>query len=139
MNEMSRIINNQKRKSVRKILRAKQTPQETIIWSKIRNKKTGYKWRRQVSIGRYIADFYCREKFLVIEIDGSQHKNSKNYDKEREVYFSSLEIKTLRFWNSEIDSRINEVMEKINTELKNQKPSSPLLSRRGARGEVHLI
>jgi len=54
-------------------LRNKQTPQEIILWSRLRREQLGSKFRRQHSIGGYIADFYCPSKKLVIEIDGSQH------------------------------------------------------------------
>ena len=124
---MPRIINNFQRKEVRKVLRRNPTPQEIILWSKLRNNQTGYKWKRQVSIGPYIADFYCWKKLLVIEVDGSQHSNNKEYDKEREKYFDTLEIKTLRFWNNEINTNIEGVMTKILKYLGRTLNPSPLL------------
>jgi very-short-patch-repair endonuclease len=125
---MNRIINDLKRKDVRKELRRHQTPEELRLWSLLRNNKVGYKWRRQVSIGLYIVDFYCRSKLLVIEIDGSQHKENKMYDEERSAYFLNLGIRTLRFWNSEIEKNIKEVMQKIDTALKSEGsgPAFPL-------------
>ena len=123
---MPRIINNFLRKEIRKELRKNQTPQEIILWSKIRNNQTGQKWKRQVSIGPYIADFYCSKKLLVVEIDGSQHLNNQDYDKEREEYFLNLEIKTLRFWNNEINTNINGVLNLIEAELEMQPHPSPL-------------
>ena len=128
---MPRIINNFLRKEIRKELRKNQTPQEIILWSKIRNNQTGQKWKRQVSIGPYIADFYCSKKLLVVEIDGSQHLNNQDYDKEREEYFLNLEIKTLRFWNNEINTNINGVLNLIEAELEMQPHPSPLLKGEG--------
>src|ERR1039457_2972429 len=110
---MPRIINNFQRKNIRKELRRNQTPQEIILWSKIRDNQTNYKWKRQVSIGPYIADFYCWKKLLVIELDGSQHLDNKEYDKEREKYFLGLGIKTIRFWNNEINTNIDGVLKII--------------------------
>jgi very-short-patch-repair endonuclease len=128
---MSRIINNFRRKNVRKELRRNQTPQEIILWSKIRNNQTNYKWKRQVSIGPYIADFYCWKKLLVLELDGSQHLENKEYDKEREKYFLDLGIKTIRFWNSEVNTNIDGVLKIIMEKLKTQPHPSPLLKGEG--------
>ena len=140
VHSMNRIINNSNKKGFRKELRKNQTPQEIILWSKIRNNQTGFKWRRQVSIGSYIADFYCQEKLLVIEIDGSQHEDAKLYDKQREKFFQNLGIKTLRFWNNEINTNIKSVMLKIYSELSNTLPHpNPLLARRGSYSKLNTL
>lgn len=128
---MPRIINNFQRKGVRLELRKNQTPQETILWAKLRNNQTGYKWKRQVSIGPYIADFYCWEKLLVVELDGSQHLENKEYDKEREKYFLNLGIRTIRFWNNEVNTNIDGVVKYIHTELQKEPHPSPLLKGEG--------
>jgi len=128
---MPRIINNFRRKNVRKELRRNQTPQEIILWSKLRDSQTTYKWKRQVSIGPYIADFYCWKKLLVLELDGSQHLENKEYDKEREKYFLDLGIKTIRFWNSEVNTNIDGVLKIIMEKLKTQPHPSPLLKGEG--------
>lgn len=128
---MHRLVNNFQRKEIRKELRKNQTPQETILWSKLRNNITGFKFKRQVSIGPYIADFYCAKKLLVFEVDGSQHLDNKEYDKEREKYFYALGIRTVRFWNNEVNTNIDRVMIKIETELKMQPHPSPLLKGEG--------
>ena len=126
---MVRIVNNKKRADVRKQLRKNQTPQEIILWSKLRRNQTGFKFKRQVSIGPYIADFYCSKKLLVIEIDGSQHVENKKYDGERSDYFLSLGIKTLRFWNNEINTNIEGVLIKITNAL----DKAPLLKGEGVK------
>src|SRR5271157_6038826 len=128
---MPRIINNRKRIEIRKQLRKAQTQEEKILWSKLRRNQTNYKWKRQVSIGPYIADFYCSKKLLVVELDGSQHLENKGYDKEREGYFLNLGIRTLRFWNNEINTNIGKVILKIEKELKIQPLPSPLLKGEG--------
>jgi very-short-patch-repair endonuclease len=128
---MPRIINNFKRKSIRKVLRKKQTPQERILWARLRRNQIENKWKRQVSIGPYIADFYCWKKLLVIELDGSQHLDNKEYDKEREKYFLNLGIKTLRFWNNEVNTNIHGVMKIIKEALQKQPLPSPLLKGEG--------
>jgi very-short-patch-repair endonuclease len=128
---MERIINNFQRKGVRKELRKNQTPQEIILWSKLRNNQTNQKWKRQVSIGPYIADFYCSKKLLVIEIDGSQHLENKEYDKDREQYFLNLGIRTIRFWNNEINTNIDGVLKMIMKKLETQPLPGPLLKGEG--------
>ncbi len=114
---MPRIVNNRKRLETRRDLRKKLTKQELILWNEIRNNKMGYKFKRQVSIGPYFADFYCKEKNLVIEVDGAQHLENKEYDKERNLYMKSFGLITLRFWNSEIENKLNNVLDKIKNVL----------------------
>lgn len=98
-------------------LRKKQTPQEILLWARLRRNQLKYKFKRQHSIGPYILDFYCPDKKLAIELDGSQHLENKDYDKERDFYLSTLGIKTLRFWNNEVNVNMNGVIEKIISEL----------------------
>jgi very-short-patch-repair endonuclease len=128
---MPRIINNINKKEIRRDLRKNQTPEEVLLWSKIRNHQIGYKWRRQVSIGSYIVDFYCREKLLAIELDGHQHLDNKEYDKIREDFFKFLGIETLRFWNSEINKNLDEVLGKILSKLEKITSPQPSPGRRG--------
>jgi very-short-patch-repair endonuclease len=101
-------------------LRNKLTPQEVILWNRLKDNHTGYKFRRQHSIKNFIADFYCPEKKLVIEIDGNQHLDNREYDMERTNHFESLGIRVIRFWNNEINTNINGVIMKIKEELKKQ-------------------
>lgn len=128
---MSRIVNNFQRKEIRKDLRKKQTKEELILWGKLRNNQTGYKWKRQVSIGPYITDFYCSKKLLVIELDGAQHLENKEYDKEREEYFSNLGITTVRFWNNEVNTNIDGILKIIMDKLEKEPLPSPLLKGEG--------
>lgn len=111
------IYNNKYLKEARQSLRNKLTPEEVILWNRLKNSHLGYKFRRQHSIGRFITDFYCPEKKLVIELDGSQHLDNIEYDIERSEYFESMEIKVLRFWNNDINKNLNGVLKKIEEEL----------------------
>lgn len=108
-----------KLESKRRSLRKGATPQEIILWSKLRHKNLGVKFQRQHGIGSYIVDFYCPKKKLIIEIDGIQHDNinDKNYDSERTKYFESLGFKVLRFWNNEINTNMEGVLIKIESEI----------------------
>jgi very-short-patch-repair endonuclease len=115
---------------LRKDLRQNITPEELILCYKLRNSRLGYKFRRQHSIGNFIVDFYCPLKKLVVELDGGQHLENKEYDKERTEFFESLGIKVLRFWNSDLSkNNINQVLLKIVEELEKLPPlHNPLLS-----------
>lgn len=105
--------------SRRKNLRNNATPQEIIMWSRIKNYQLGYKFRRQHSIGTYIVDFYCPSKKLIIELDGSQHfeEEAEKYDNNRTKFFEELNIKVLRFTNSDVNVNMEGVLLKIESEL----------------------
>ena len=110
------IYNEKILESRRRDLRVKQTEAEKILWQKLRNRQiNGFKFFRQYSIGKYIADFYCSELRLVIELDGSHHyeENVFEYDKIREEFMKSLDIKTIRFSNLDVFKSLNEVMERV--------------------------
>ena len=100
------------KKQFRKKLRQLATPQEVILWSRIKNNQLGCKFRRQHSIGKYTVDFYCPEKRLIIEIDGSQHIDSE-YDKIRDEYLKSLNFRILRFWDNEVNNNLDGVLMRI--------------------------
>lgn len=112
----------------RKELRNNSTPQEILLWLKLKNSQIGLKFRRQHSIGGYIVDFYCPSKKLVIEIDGSQHfvKDNQEYDKTRTEFFEGLSVIVLRFTNAEINTNIDGVLQKIIT------TPNPLLEKEGS-------
>ncbi len=98
------LINNKNNFKKRRLLRKSQTPQEELLWQVLRGNKTGLKWRRQVGIGYYVADFYCYKEKLVIELDGSQHGEMKaiEYDQIRDRFFKSKNIHVIRINNYEI-------------------------------------
>ena len=116
---MTTIYNILKLKDRRVSLRTNQTPQEILLWSSLKNSQLGFKFRRQHSIGGYIADFYCPKKRLIIEIDGSQHftKDNQEYDEIRSNFFKILNIRVIRFTNAEINTNISGVIMKIQSEL----------------------
>ncbi len=109
--------NHPNRKDVRKQLRKNSTPEETILWDYLRNNNLGFKFRRQYGISGYILDFYCSSKRLGIELDGLQHLKNQEYDNNRTKLFNDLDIKILRFWNSEVNENLEEVIKKIKEEL----------------------
>lgn len=99
------------------------TSAEGVIWSRIRNRRIGYKFRRQYSIGKYIADFYCSELKLVIEIDGGQHfeDESIEYDKVRTKYFNALGISVVRYTNADVRRNLISVMDDLMRQCDNLK------------------
>lgn len=122
-----KIFNNKNLILRRRELRKNSTPQEIILWSRLRGNKLGFKFRRQSSIGNYILDFYCQKIKLVIEIDGSQHFEDRavKYDEKRSEYLKSLGCKVLRFSNNEINTNIDSVMENIYLKLQNATSPNP--------------
>ena len=126
------IFNRPSTRGKRKDLRRSQTEAEIALWQKLRDKEfMGYKFFRQYGIGEYIADFYCPEQRLAIEIDGSQHytDDGREYDESREKYMSSLFIKTMRFTNLDVLQNIEGVLSEIEKEL--ELPLTPSLPKRG--------
>jgi very-short-patch-repair endonuclease len=83
-------------------LRHNQTEAEYRLWGDIRNRLlNGYKFSRQVPLGPYAADFVCRERMLIMELDGSQHADSQQ-DRTRTRWLNENGYSVLRFWNHEV-------------------------------------
>ena len=98
-----------------KKLRNNPTKAEKILWDKLKRNQLGVKFRRQHPIYLYIADFYCHEKKLVIEVDGDYHleKEQKENDKLREEDIKDFGLKIVRFTNNDVLEKIDVVIEKI--------------------------
>jgi len=101
-------------------LRKKLTSAERKLWSVIRNDQLGVNFRRQHAIGIYIPDFVCIEKKLIIELDGSQHLEQREYDEERTKYLETQGYKVMRFWNNDVMNNIEGVILAIMNELEKQ-------------------
>lgn len=122
---MKLIYNNPYLKHRRQTLRKNQTEVEKLLWFRLRNRQIqGFKFYRQYSIGPYILDFYCPTRKLGVELDGSQHKEANNikYDEERKNYISNYQINILRFWDNEVMTNIEGVIEKIVEEVTHPNP-----------------
>ncbi len=100
-------------------LRARMTEAEKILWERIKVNEWHLKFRRQHPISNYIADFYCHQVKLVIELDGGYHENKevRIYDTERENSIKEFDITVLRFKNEEIFKDIKNVLTKIGTTI----------------------
>jgi very-short-patch-repair endonuclease len=99
-------------------LRARMTNAERKLWYALRDRRfAGFKFRRQVPLGPFIADFVCFSERLVIEVDGGQHAESRR-DKRRDYWFKTNNFRVLRFWNNEVLSNLEGVMTVLASELK---------------------
>ncbi|HEX7763840.1 MAG TPA: endonuclease domain-containing protein, partial [Cellvibrio sp.] len=93
---------------------------EKILWAQIRKQQLGVKLRRQQGTGRYIADFYCAECKLVIELDGDSHYQDgrQEYDQIRDEFMRALGLTVLRFTNGEVMNNLDGVLAVICARLK---------------------
>jgi very-short-patch-repair endonuclease len=99
-------------------LRQNQTEAEAKLWSRLRaHRMAGVQFRRQHAIGNYIVDFCSPRRKLIIELDGSQHLDQVNYDRERTQYLEANGYRVLRFWNNQVMKEIDTVLNMIWTEI----------------------
>ena len=107
-------------------MRQDATPAEKKLWQLLRGRKlSGIKFRRQVWIGRYIADFVAIESKMIIEIDGDTHGRQKNYDDRRTAFLAGEGFSVIRFSNSEVMINIEGVVQMIDMKLKKSGVPSP--------------
>ena len=105
--------------------RQAQTEGEKVLWNWLRNRKlNGFKFRRQHPIAYFIADFFCLECNLVVEVDGDYHNEieQRQYDEGRTYELSELNIKVIRFTNEEVIENIDFVLKEISNHLKSPHP-----------------
>ena len=106
-------------------LRRQQTDVERIRWLRLRNRRLGgFKFKRQVPIDRYIADFVCADARVIVELDGGQHATSTT-DAERTRMLEAFGYLILRFWNNEVLENLDGVLETILATLKKQPLEPP--------------
>jgi very-short-patch-repair endonuclease len=103
------------------------TEAERRIWQILRSHQMkGYKFRRQVPMGQYIADFVCHEERLIVEIDGGQHDRSSPQEAERTGFLQNQGYRVLRFWNNEVLANLDGVREAVAGELGRITPTQTL-------------
>ena len=106
-----------------KRMRGNPTDAEALLWSILRAKRLGgFKFRRQVQIGRYIVDFGCFERRVIIEADGSQHAES-SADQTRDAWLRNEGFEVLRYWNNEILENLEGVHRSILAHLNSSPPA----------------
>jgi very-short-patch-repair endonuclease len=95
-------------------MRTHQTDAEARLWYHLRAPRfMGLKFRRQKPVGRYIVDFVCWERRLIIELDGGQHAEQTSYDRQRDAWLRSEGYTVLRFWNHEVMQEMEGILEQI--------------------------
>lgn len=117
---MNKIFNKSTQKEKRRALRRRATEAERVLWRNLRDRRLeGYKFRRQVSVGYFVLDFYCPELKLAIEVDGYTHDSddAKSYDAERQTIIETYGVRFLRIRDEEVHEDIENTLKRIKTEM----------------------
>jgi very-short-patch-repair endonuclease len=110
----------EKLRPIAREMRNKPTEAENLLWQRLRRHDlSGYKFRRQHNIERFIVDFYCAQAHLVIEVDGPIHQYQENEDLLRQQYLESQNLKVLRFPNNSVLQNLEDVIKQILSHLPN--------------------
>ena len=106
------------------LLRSNMTNAETKLWEFLRTKPGGFKFRRQHPLGIYIADFFCYQLKLAIEVDGRIHERAdiRQTDAERQKLIEADGIRVMRFTNEQVLTNIEAVIKTITAYCNQQKP-----------------
>src|SRR5215472_4055871 len=95
-------------------LRKSPTNAERLLWGHLRRQQlAAFKFRRQHPVGPYICDFACVEAGVIVELDGSQHVERSDYDFCRDAFLGSRGFRVLRFWNNDVQSQTQAILETI--------------------------
>jgi very-short-patch-repair endonuclease len=97
-----------------KALHRKMTDAEIKLWLRLNNRQLGgHKFRKQMPVGPYIADFACLDLSLIIEVDGGQHSENRVKDERRTAYVEAKGYRVVRFWNTDVMRHVDGVVEVI--------------------------
>ncbi|MFQ6606825.1 MAG: endonuclease domain-containing protein [Fidelibacterota bacterium] len=121
-------------KEICREMRKHPTKSENILWAALRNRNlAGLKFYRQHPFGRFIVDFYCHEKRLVVEVDGGIHRNRevRDYDRLRQEIIEKYRVRFFRCTSSEVESDLERVLRGI-LKAAQTHPQTPSLEREGA-------
>jgi very-short-patch-repair endonuclease len=122
-------------------MRREPTAAERLLWSRLRaHRFLGLGFRRQHALDWFVADFYCAEARLVIELDGEGHDAQKEQDAWRDANLAALDLRVLRFRNEEVLRALPVVLGKIAEAVRSpvgvsQQNPTPLPSPRAGRGK----
>jgi very-short-patch-repair endonuclease len=95
-------------------LRRRSADAEQRLWRHLRDRRlAGYKFRRQRPVGRFVADFICMERRLVVEVDGGQHDWKAAADRRRTAALNASGYRVIRFWNSDVLGNTEGVLQRI--------------------------
>ena len=102
------------RTEIARELRSNSTEAGKRLWSRLRRRQLeGFYIRRQAPIGRYVVDFVCAERKIIIEVDGGQHAEQIAQDAKRTAWLESQGYEVMRFWNNDVLENTNGVVETI--------------------------
>ena len=110
-------------------LRKNATEAEKLMWRALRENFPDAKFRRQVPIGPYYADFFSFSMKLVIEVDGGQHGEAQDYDARRTAFLEAQGLRVIRFWNNDVLGNIEDVITQISLSLREREGATK--SRKG--------
>src|SRR5262249_15624329 len=107
-------------------LRRDQTDAERVLWFRLRDRRlAGWKFRRQVPIDRYVVDFVCADARVIVELDGGQHAERTEQDRARTAVLEAMGYLVLRFWDNDVLSNTDGVVETILKTLHQQTLEPP--------------
>jgi very-short-patch-repair endonuclease len=116
-----------------RLLRRSLTPAEFALWTRLRSRQlSGFKFVRQEPIARYYVDFVCRERRLIVELDGGQHADSPE-DRHRDRVLCALGYRVIRVRNNDVVQNLDGVLQTLLSELE-KRPLTPALSPQAGRG-----
>ena len=93
------------------------TDAERKLWRELRANFSAQRFRRQVPLGLYTADFASHAAKLIIEVDGGQHAGAGDHDERRTAFLTAEGYRVLRFWNNDVLGNIDGVLTRISREL----------------------
>ncbi len=106
-------------------MRRESAPAEQILWFCLRDRRlNGYKFRRQLAVGPFIADFYCASCRLIVELDGDSHANRAAYDEDRTKWLNEHGHAVVRFPNADVFDHLDAVLELLLSECERRSSST---------------
>ena len=107
-------------------LRRHQTNAERLLWFRLRDRRlSGWKFKRQAPINRFVVDFFCADAKLIVELDGGQHDHHRERDAVRTRILEAMGYLVLRFWNHDVMRNMDGVLEEILSTVNQQRPEPP--------------
>ena len=118
-------------------LRKQATDAERYLWRHLRDRQiAGYRFRRQVPVAGFIADFACLEAKVIVELDGGQHAQHVGYDEQRDRLIEAQGFRILRFWDNQVFLETQAVLEQIMRALESPAPHPDLSPQAGDKGTL---
>ena len=125
----------QKRTERARSLRRALTPAELTLWMRIRDRRLGgFKFTRQKPVDRYYVDFVCRERRLIVELDGGQQAESLE-DMHRDRALCALGYRVIRIWNNDVIENLDGVLSKGSCQNSKNRPSPRPSPRKRGEGD----